>query len=308
MATMAGECYARCVAVSNDGRWIAAGSGSKVVVWDAVTYEQVFVDRSGSDSIWDVDFSPDSTHFVSADGANNTATIWNIATRRKVQTVTFHRRRWGQESVLTAKYSPQGDRIATASLKNVRVWDSNDGHILVDIDLHAKGLLWFNNHLFVQAKGTIQQINAATGSTVSQWPVRDAGLHPHIAMPQHGKFIACSTNKTLTFWDTTTDTQLNFIQHRDDIRSIAYSSDGQLLAIAAGRKIMVNDPSFVVSPSVSVRFVSSINLHYISVSPGTRNACQQRSPRCVERRAGHEGRSIAIRGNPDVGEQASCTC
>jgi hypothetical protein len=56
--------------------------------------------------------------------------------------------------VIAAKYSPQGDHIATATLKSVRVWDSNEGRLLVDIKVTVTpwfntGLLWFNDNLFV---------------------------------------------------------------------------------------------------------------------------------------------------------------
>ena len=50
-----------CLAVSNDGRWIAAGTMlGDVFVWDAKTYEKVISHKDNYD-VFGVDFSPDST-------------------------------------------------------------------------------------------------------------------------------------------------------------------------------------------------------------------------------------------------------
>ena len=100
------------IAVSKDGRFIAGGSGQgDVLVWDATTYEQVFAGYNG----WlrSVDFSPDSSCLVFANGSAKTATIWEswdmaVAHGKKVRTLDHG------EWVLAAKYSPQGDQIATA--------------------------------------------------------------------------------------------------------------------------------------------------------------------------------------------------
>jgi WD40 repeat protein len=231
MATMEAE-HVQCLALSKDGRWIAAGTfNGEVFVWDAKTYERVFSRREdhNRDEILGVDFSPDSTRLVSASD-NETASIWDIATRREVQTLAH------ESSVKAAKYSPQGDRIATATYDSVRVWDSNDGRLLVDIKVtvtprYSTGLLWSNNHLFVASDREIKQIEASTGSAVSKWPVPDTNSSSCIALPKNGKFIAYSTRRTVIFWDTATHTQLGLIQHFEVIRSIAVSPDDCFLAI-----------------------------------------------------------------------------
>ena len=256
-ATMSVPCGAYCVAASKDGKWIAGGTKvGEVCVWDATTYKRVFADGFKSTAILDVDFSPDSTRLVSADGILNTATVWDIAARKKVRIL---RKDSGQGWLLTAKYSPQGDRVATATHESVRVWDSDDGRLLADVKIPMKGLrdlLWCKDHLFVKTGDSkIMRINAATGSTVSEWLVPSRDPFSCIALPQHAKFIAHSTKKTIAFWDTATHTQLSPIQHTHNIRSIAWTLDGQLLAISAEKKIIVKDLSSGISLFVSVRFV-----------------------------------------------------
>ena len=241
-----------CVAASRDGRWIAAGTDwGSLLVWDKTAYEQVFAGRTGLADIDDVDFSPGSSRLVSA-ADNGTATIWALAAPQKVQTLDH----WNLHA---AKYSPQGDRIATASDKLVCVWDSSDGKLLVDIDVQVNGLdslLWCKKHLFVQGDNKIKEINAATGSTVSEWLVPRAQW-PCIALPRHGKFIGCTVDDGIFVWDTATQSQLGFIPHTEEtgIRSSAFSPDNQLLAIVGEREIIVKG---LVSQSVSVRSMSCL--------------------------------------------------
>ena len=118
-----------CLAVSKDGRWIAAGTLiGEVFVRDAETHKQVLKHKEDSRYITGVDFSLDSTRLVSA-SVNYTASIWDIPTRQRVQILRH-------DTLLTAaKYSQQGNRIATATPNSIRVWDSNDGRLLLDIKI-----------------------------------------------------------------------------------------------------------------------------------------------------------------------------
>ena len=108
----------------------------------------------------------------------------------------------------------------------------------------STGLLWFNNNLFVMSDSKIKQIGASTRSAVSEWLVPERSRFSCIALPKHGEFIAYSTLRTVTFWDTATHTQLDLIQHPQDIRSIGLSPDDRFLAIGGeGRKITINSLS-----------------------------------------------------------------
>ena len=173
MATlMAASGYVWCLAGSKDGRWIAAGTdGGDAIVWDAKTFRQIFrhrVQNVATTGNVGVDFSPDSTRLMIA-SFNSTATVLDVATRKKVLSFDLVGYAAG------GKYSPQGDRIATAASDSVRVWGAG-GRLLVHIPVKAtpsfnNGFLWSNNHLFVVSDGTIKQLEPSTGSTVSEWLV-----------------------------------------------------------------------------------------------------------------------------------------
>ena len=228
VATMEAEEVA-CLAVSKNGRWIAAGTeNGDVYVWVTETREQALSYKEDSKPVNAVEFSPDSTRLVTGSD-NKKATTWDMATWKQVQTLDHEH--W----VGATKYSAQGDRLATGTGTFVRIWD-NDGRLLVTINVGVRpyyntGLLWSNNHLFALSDNKINQFEASTESAVSEWPVPDVGNISCIALPKHKEFIAYSTNRAVTYWDTTTRTQCGLIEHTQDICSIAISPDDQFLAI-----------------------------------------------------------------------------
>ena len=216
----------QCLAVSKDDR---SGDVRRLCVCvGGKDIRTSLLARGDNHDINGVDFSPDSSRLVSA-SRNSIAAVWKFATRKQVQMLSHG------DAVIAAKYSPQGDRIATATHESVRVWDSNDGRLLVDIPEKVTpcfntGLLWPNNHLLVVSDGTIKEIEASTG-TVSKRQAPGCDSDSCIALPRHGEFIACSTKDIVRFRDTATHTQLGLVQHPQNIRSIAVSPDDRFLAI-----------------------------------------------------------------------------
>ena len=260
-----------CLAVSKDGKWIAAGTNlGEVLVWDTVTHawthEQVFQHKEDNVNVNGVDFSPDSSRLVSA-SANKTASIWDIATRNRVQTLHHN------DALFSAKYSPQGDRIATATRDSVYIYDSSDGRLIIDIKatvlpFYNAGVLWFNNHLFVLSDSKIVQVEASTGSLVGEWSVPDTQGYSCIALPKHGEFVVYSTNSTVSFWNTATHTQLGHIQHPHEILSIAVSPDDQLVALGGrDNKIILESLSRIIVSHMRCRCTG-----YLNNSPVTHDA------------------------------------
>ena len=303
------------LAASKNGKWIAAGTYNAMLVWNAETYEEVIKHEEGwlGQIIHGVDFSPDSMRLV-AGSDKKTAIVWDLGTGKQVQTL-----RHG-DWVRATKYSPQGDRIATATLGGpVRVWDSSDGRLLVDIDVkvtpqYNTGLLWSNGHLFVASDKTIKEFDASTGSKVSEWPVPDINDYSSIALPKHKLFIALSAKRTITFWDTSTHNQLSLtLQHPKDIHSIAFSPNDQILAIGGGKIITLSPVS-----NVSCRVISSLNsflapafspsVSPTSYLPRTRHPNRRCYTRFVGARSPRKRRSVIDCVNQPVAEsEPSCT-
>ncbi|KAF8129222.1 quinon protein alcohol dehydrogenase-like superfamily, partial [Boletus edulis] len=228
MATM--QVYnVQCVAVSKDGRWIAAGTRSGMVfLWDAKTYEQVWKYNIDDYDVATIDFSPDSTRLINV--WRDTATVLDVATGTQVQTLN---------------HCPDGTRIATATHQSVQVWDSSDGRLLFNISSsYIKSLLWFDNHSYVISRGEIKRFQASTWTELSRWTLPRDGSFPCIVVPRHGEFIAYTSGNTVTCWDTSTHTQLSRTQQPEDIISLALSPDDRFLAIGLPGKITVHDLTY----------------------------------------------------------------
>ena len=198
-------------------------------MWDAKTYERVWQHKEDFE-IYAIDFSPDSTKLVSGSW-KGAAIIWDVASGEKIRTLLH------KQGLRAAKFSSDGDRIATATYKgSVRVWDSSNGQLLVDIPVmvtssYNNGLRWSNGHIFVVSGSTVKQVDASTGLTVYEWPVPNSNYYSCIAVPRHGKFIACSTSRSVTLWDTSTHCQIGFVEHHGDISSITLSPSNCFYAI-----------------------------------------------------------------------------
>lgn len=252
-AMMATSSVVLCLAVSKDGRYLAGGaSWGDVIVWGAETQEEVIKQKQDDKGINGVDFSPDSTQLVWASD-NGTATVWDLETNKQVQIIRHSHHDW----VRVAKYSPEGNRIVTATHDSIRIHDSSNFRLLVDINTRVSpwrnpSLLYCIDHLFVISGSNIIQLEATSGSLVSEWPVPGvSGSYSCIAQPKHGGCIAYSTDHTVSFWGTSTHTQFSLIQHPEEIRSISVSPDDQFLAIG-GRdgNIVIKSISHIIVSTV----------------------------------------------------------
>ena len=251
----------------------------EVYVWDAKKYGQLFKHKEDTNTVTGVDFSPDSTRLVSG-STNGKAIIWDTAT-------------WGQVQILrpgavcATKYSLQGDRIAIAISHYVRVYDSNDGRLLVNIQVavipyYNSGLLWFNNHLLAISDGKIKEFDASTGSAVSEWSVPENSIQSCISQPKRGEFVAYSTLNTVTFWNTSTHIQLGIIQRAKDIYSIAVSRDDRFIAIGGkGQKIIIESLSRINVSTMNCQMTACLEslAHHVSHPTLTSNDKKKKSLR-----------------------------
>lgn len=324
IATMAAG-LVNCLAASKDGRLISAGTFSgEMVVWGAQkAFRKVF---SVEDHyVIGLDFSPDSTRLVAA-SFNCTATVWDIEDQEQALTI-----RLGEE-IIAVKYSPLGDRIVVATGKSIRIYNSDNGRLFVDIKAEVTpwyntGLLWSNSdQILIVSESKIKQIDVSTVS-VSEWSVPDSDASSCIALQQQGEFVAYSANRTVTIWDTSDGhTQLDIIHHGQIIRSIAISPDDRFLAIAGERgKIVIRRlPRSMTASIVSRRVIAYLKQFsdsnapfttgvYPFVSstphfPGTRHPDPRRGSRFMEAgRIRERGRAID-RGGFHVSESKPRTC
>ena len=238
------------IAVSRDGKWILSGlSGGKVVVWNAETREKVNEFQGHYDEARAVDISSDGTKIVS--GSDDcTVCVWSLSTVQRLLGPFEH----AGGIVTQVKFSPDGRRIATSiysiamvsrssdellpgSQESVRIYDSQNGYLLVDFPIvpSNRPFAWSNDskQLFVLSRdGRIHHLNVSTKTTFSEWDTHSINCPNRrcIALSSNGAFIAASAGSSVSLWDTTTHNQIGSLLHLShDILSMAISENYDLV-------------------------------------------------------------------------------
>jgi len=110
----------RSIAVSRDGKRIAAGIRYGVTqVWDTADWSETVIEQK-ADDVWSIVFSGDGQQIITAAGEWNRPTdivFWNIASKKAVKTL----RHTGE--VMSLALSPDGKQLAAGGMdKAVSVW------------------------------------------------------------------------------------------------------------------------------------------------------------------------------------------
>jgi WD40 repeat protein len=188
----------RSVGFSPDGQRIVSGSTDGAVrVWDAKAVVLFGNPLIGHEADVHVAFSPDSQHVVSG-GWEGKVQIWDIKTGTLIRTLpTGH-----QGGVESVAFSPDGQRIFNGGHNTVQIWDVKTGTLLKTI---------LTGH-----KGEVSSV----------------------AVSLDGQHIVSGGEKMVQIWDAKTGAQIGQSLTDDDatadIRSVAFSPDGQRIVSANG--------------------------------------------------------------------------
>jgi WD40 repeat protein/serine/threonine protein kinase len=187
------------VAFSPDGCLLASCTGgwlgeqpSDVLVWDAFTGKLLHTFRGHERSVFNVAFAPDGRLLASA-SYDKTLRLWDLTHPENAAAVLTD-----AETVLNVAFSPDGRLLAaTYALGSVRIWDVKSRTELGNYKKHP------DNVFAVAFNPTGRKI--ATGGR---------------------------NDKAVQIWDPDTGRDLGSLPWEIDIRGVAFSPDGTLLAAA----------------------------------------------------------------------------
>ncbi len=115
----------RTVAFSADGRWLAAGYGRTLTLWDAATGQEEQFSKESGLPILSLAFSPDGRRLIAGCGWWNAAAgsgyakLWDVTTGEElIGQLPGH-----TGGVWSVAFSPDGQHVALTSEGLVEVWD-----------------------------------------------------------------------------------------------------------------------------------------------------------------------------------------
>jgi eukaryotic-like serine/threonine-protein kinase len=194
----------RGVAFSPDGRWIATGNASDLVILNAATGEEKFRLRdlgSRDFPVLSLAFSPDSRRIVAGYGAFNMPTVgghvnlWDLTSRKPIERIGGN-----HGTVYSVAFSPDGREVAVASRGLVEVWDLN-----------------------------------ANPRQIRSIPCHDGGIVYAVAFSPDGRYLASGgLDRATRLWDRVTLKEIRaFYGHEGFVRGLAFSRDSQWLVSAS---------------------------------------------------------------------------
>jgi WD40 repeat protein len=217
------------VAFSPDGKKIAHGGRTAIVIWDATT-GKVIQTLPGEALGYALCFSPDGK-LLACDGYDKTIWFWDVATGKPRFLRVGH-----QGPVRGAVFSPDGRTIFSISEDaTIRRWDAVTGKELYQAGGHEG---WVNQ-VFITPDGqtlvsvsrdsTVRWWEATTGKEVKRHDIKY--FNAKIAFSQDGRVLACEAEeKQIHIWDGITGKELRVLgQQKEEIGSLAFASGSRVL-------------------------------------------------------------------------------
>ncbi|MCB0253067.1 MAG: protein kinase [Anaerolineae bacterium] len=162
------------------------------------------------------------------------AKVWDTSSGELVSTYTGH----GSAEVTFAEWSPDGERVATASRDgSARIWDPATGETLLDLLGHDGRVLlvrWSPDGSRVvtgSVDGTARVWDSETGTELLNFTNHNGGRLLTAAWSPDGRRIATgSSDQTARIWDAQTGEEQGVINvHLSDVVTVAWSPDGSQL-------------------------------------------------------------------------------
>jgi len=239
-----------CVAVSSDGRFIAAnwndGPSAQcgTVIWNLATGIEVRKCVGHTGMVNAVAFTRDNRRIISA-GSDQTVRVWNLATGREVFCLRGH-----EAEINAVCVSADGQYVLSAAGDNwgsqlhdptLRLWSLTDGSQVRIFKGHSGAVygcaMTPDGKLAASASwdGTIRIWNVATGEQIRCFG--DGSDFNTVAIHPNGRWLVSGSGFTdgkVLLWDLTTGEQLRSFDCDTVVRGVDFSPDGMLVASAHG--------------------------------------------------------------------------
>jgi WD40 repeat protein/transcriptional regulator with XRE-family HTH domain len=223
------------VAVSPDGRYIAAGSNSgQVRVWREEGRVAHLTMRGHSDRVSAIAFSPDGQTLVTASW-DGTVKLWDVASGASIWTGGHD-----HMSVTSLAISPTGKLLSGSYDGAMHVWELRTGTHLAHLDTRGGAILtvaWSKDgHLLASGGGdaVIRLWDSEQGTLLRELPGHCEPVCTLAFAPDTSLLASGSFDRMVKLWDLDTGIYQRTLEgHADAVTGLAFSPDGRTLASAS---------------------------------------------------------------------------
>ncbi len=220
------------MAVSNDGKFLAAGADDGTVkYWDLAAEKVLWTLNAHLTPIWAMAISPIGDYL--ATGSDDGLTkIWDLSTQKEVRVLP----KIG--GVRALAFDPDGKRLLTGGRDgSVKVWDVATGEEIGKTAGHSSlvAAVAFSPDgktiASASADKTIKVWDAATRQLKVTLARHESGIYAIAFSPKDRYLVSGGWDRTVRLWDLDSGDELAKLEgHTQDVWSVAFSPDGNSFA------------------------------------------------------------------------------